>query len=371
MELEKCLTSLWVLDVFILWALLSFSVVVSSKSQQVPALFIFGDSLSDDGNNNYLSSLARSNFPPYGIDFPFGPTGRFCNGRTVVDYIGQFLGLPFVPAYLAPSTKGKKVMEGVNYASAAAGILDDTGRNYGGRISFNGQISSFQNTLQVVSRRLGSPEAVSQFLSKSIFALSLGSNDYINNYLLPQFFTTSRQYSPQTFADLLISEYSKQLQGLYKLGARKFLVSTVGPLGCIPQQLAMTNSNGHCVESINKLIEPFNDGLLSLINQLNNNLTGSHFVYQNTYTAVLDMINNPTEYGFRVVNQGCCGVGRYNAQITCILFIQPCANRNQYVFWDAFHPTEAVNLILANKAFNGSPLDVYPINLTTLMQLHL
>lgn len=45
-------------------------------------------------------------------------------------HAGQFLGLPFVPAYLAPTTKGKKVMDGVNYASAAGGILDDTGRNY-------------------------------------------------------------------------------------------------------------------------------------------------------------------------------------------------------------------------------------------------
>lgn len=90
MELEKCFRSLvWVIDVFIVWALLFFTTVRSqSANDKVPALFIFGDSLSDDGNNNYLSSLARSNFPPYGIDFPFGPTGRFCNGRTVVDYIG-------------------------------------------------------------------------------------------------------------------------------------------------------------------------------------------------------------------------------------------------------------------------------------------
>ena len=55
---------------------------------EVPCYFIFGDSLSDSGNNNKLVTLGRANFPPNGIDFPNGPTGRFCNGRTIVDVLG-------------------------------------------------------------------------------------------------------------------------------------------------------------------------------------------------------------------------------------------------------------------------------------------
>uniref|UniRef100_A0A1D1Y5C5 GDSL esterase/lipase At1g74460 n=1 Tax=Anthurium amnicola TaxID=1678845 RepID=A0A1D1Y5C5_9ARAE len=51
--------------------------------------FIFGDSLSDVGNNNYLTkSLARAILPWYGIDFGDGlPNGRFTNGRTVADIV--------------------------------------------------------------------------------------------------------------------------------------------------------------------------------------------------------------------------------------------------------------------------------------------
>ena len=56
---------------------------------QVPCYFIFGDSLVDNGNNNKLKSLARSNYLLYGIDFPVGPTGRFSNGKTTVDVIGE------------------------------------------------------------------------------------------------------------------------------------------------------------------------------------------------------------------------------------------------------------------------------------------
>lgn len=78
--------------------IMGLSAVVSSTMQvwdgadnddpQVPCFFIFGDSLADSGNNNLLLTLAKGNYQPYGIDFPDGPTGRFCNGRTTVDIIG-------------------------------------------------------------------------------------------------------------------------------------------------------------------------------------------------------------------------------------------------------------------------------------------
>lgn len=55
-----------------------------------PAQFIFGDSLVDSGNNNYLlASLAKANFMPNGIDRPdHEPTGRFCNNASIPDLIG-------------------------------------------------------------------------------------------------------------------------------------------------------------------------------------------------------------------------------------------------------------------------------------------
>lgn len=53
-----------------------------------PAMFIFGDSLIDNGNNNWLPTIAKANYVPYGIDLG-SPTGRFCNGLTVVDYGGN------------------------------------------------------------------------------------------------------------------------------------------------------------------------------------------------------------------------------------------------------------------------------------------
>ena len=71
----------------LLWVILARA---CSQEPLVPALFIFGDSLVDNGNNNAILTLARANYRPYGIDFPQGTTGRFTNGHTYVDVLGMF-----------------------------------------------------------------------------------------------------------------------------------------------------------------------------------------------------------------------------------------------------------------------------------------
>lgn len=72
--------------------LLLFVVFNVVKGQPlVPALFIFGDSVVDAGNNNNLYTIVKSNFPPYGRDFNNQmPTGRFCNGKLAADFTGNF-----------------------------------------------------------------------------------------------------------------------------------------------------------------------------------------------------------------------------------------------------------------------------------------
>jgi hypothetical protein len=55
------------------------------------SLFIFGDSLYDSGNNNYINTTTglQANFEPYGETFFKYPTGRFSDGRVVSDFIGK------------------------------------------------------------------------------------------------------------------------------------------------------------------------------------------------------------------------------------------------------------------------------------------
>ncbi|OAY65604.1 GDSL esterase/lipase [Ananas comosus] len=304
---------------------------------QVPAMFVFGDSLVDDGNNNYLSDL---------------------------------LGLPYLPPYTSPGLNGTRLLGGVNYASAAGGILDETGRYLGDRFGLNQQVLNVQSNLNEIRALLGGGNSYNQYLARSIVVMALGSNDYINNYLLPSLYTSSYNYTPEQYANLLLNHYTRQILALYSMGLRKFLLAGVGPLGCIPSQRASGLAPAdRCVDQVNQMVGFFNRGVRSLVQQLNTNHPGAIFVYGNTYGAVGDILNNPATYGFTVVDRGCCGLARNQGQVTCLPFAVPCTNRNQHVFWDAFHTTQAVNLILAQRAYTGPQNDVYPINVQQLAQL--
>lgn len=112
--------------------LFQFMITLGKADQQKGGSFIFGDSLVDAGNNNYLPTLSRANIRPNGIDFEASggnPTGRYTNGRTIGDIVGEELGIPnYAIPFLAPNATGKNILDGVNYASGGGGIMNATGR---------------------------------------------------------------------------------------------------------------------------------------------------------------------------------------------------------------------------------------------------
>lgn len=68
--------------------------------------------------------------------------------------------------------------------------------------------------------------------------------------------------------------------------------------------------------------------------------------------------------GFNVTSDACCGFGRYNGWIMCISPIMACKNASNHIWWDQFHPTDAVNAILADNVWNGLHTTMcYPKNL--------
>ncbi|AAF97292.1 Hypothetical protein [Arabidopsis thaliana] len=375
--------------------LFGFKTTVSQPQQQaqVPCLFIFGDSLVDNGNNNRLLSLARANYRPYGIDFPQGTTGRFTNGRTYVDALGIFVGefymyralsqilgfRNYIPPY--SRIRGQAILRGANFASGAAGIRDETGDNLGAHTSMNQQVELYTTAVQQMLRYFrGDTNELQRYLSRCIFYSGMGSNDYLNNYFMPDFYSTSTNYNDKTFAESLIKNYTQQLTRLYQFGARKVIVTGVGQIGCIPYQLARynnrNNSTGRCNEKINNAIVVFNTQVKKLVDRLNKGqLKGAKFVYLDSYKSTYDLAVNGAAYviyidptGFEVVDKGCCGVGRNNGQITCLPLQTPCPDRTKYLFWDAFHPTETANILLAKSNFYSRAY-TYPINIQELANL--
>ncbi|KAG0620334.1 hypothetical protein M758_4G208300 [Ceratodon purpureus] len=335
--------------------------------RMAPAFFILGDSLADPGNNNYLRTLSRADALPNGIDFPTKKaTGRYCNGRTATDIIGQTLGIPdFIPPYMAPETKGPAVLNGVNYASGAAGILQSSGYLFIGRNSLDVQLEQFANTKSQIIAQMGEA-AGADHIAKSLFYSNFGSNDFLDNYFIPGS-PFSRNMSVTDYTDMVVARYKVQLTTLYNLGARKIAVASLGPIGCCPFQLTLAfKLNGVCDDKANTDALYFNKGVLQIVNELNAELPSAGFTYLDVYRAFGEVVAQPQQYGFTVKDKGCCGQGpMYKGLVPCLPNTTICANRFDYVFWDPYHPTEKTNIILAGRFFSDGY--AYPKNLKQLL----
>ncbi|KAK7388006.1 hypothetical protein VNO78_22806 [Psophocarpus tetragonolobus] len=361
-HLNRVIAAGFLLPVFSVSLLFGISI-----SDDLPANFVFGDSLVDVGNNNYLASLSKANYLPNGVDFG-APTGRFTNGRTIADIVGQELGIGLTPPYLAPSTAGPLLLKGVNYASGGGGIFNFTGKVFGDRLNFNAQIDNFANTRQEIISSIGAPAALN-LLKRALYSVTIGSNDFINNYLEPApFFSERKSASPEIFVTAMISNFRVQLTRLFNLGARKLVVANVGPIGCIPSQRdANPGAGDYCVAFPNQLAELFNSQLKELIPELNSNLEGSVFVYADVYQILTDILKNYVALGFDNAFSACCHVaGRFGGLFPCGPTSRVCWDRSKYVFWDPYHPSDAANVIIAKHLLDGGSNYIWPLNIRGL-----
>lgn len=79
----------------------------------------------------------------------------------------------------------------------------------GARISFGGQVNNYKNTVSQVVDILGDEDSAANYLRQCIYSVGLGSNDYLNNYFMPNYYQTSRQFTPEQYASVLIQQYSQ------------------------------------------------------------------------------------------------------------------------------------------------------------------
>ncbi|XWS12297.1 hypothetical protein CRYUN_Cryun37aG0077300 [Craigia yunnanensis] len=348
--------------IFVMYQILAihYSSGICCSAQNVSAVFIFGDSLVDVGNNYYVNTLAMPTFPN-GIDFVNGtPSGRYTNARTFADIIEEELGLKnFTPPYLNPNTTGDVVLKGVNYASSGSGILNSTaGVVIGAPICMDEQINNFAKTRQYIISRIGAT-AAQGLLTQALYLVAIGANDI---------FSEEASTSHDSYLDNLISKFKSQLTALYDLDARKIIVTNVPMVGCTPFERDVHSSGDACVDFLNDLAKLYNIGLKSLLPELTTNLTGSTFVYADAYAMFEDILQNYKSYGFENAKFACCQVvGEHGGLVPCGSFSRVCPDRTKYVFWDPFHPTESANLIMAKTVVDGDLNYVSPINIRQLV----
>ncbi|XP_078445133.1 GDSL esterase/lipase At5g55050-like isoform X2 [Wolffia australiana] len=320
----------------------------ATAGDAIPAIYVFGDSTVDVGNNNFLrGNPASANFLPYGIDFPGKrPTGRFSNGYSGSDYLAMQLGFrQSPPAYLS-LTDGRPAATGVNFASGGSGIFDSTNPN--NSIPLSKQIRYFDSVSDSLKTRLGR-KAAGNFISKSIFYFSTANNDMF------QFLARSgvqNETQQDLFIEQLTHEFKIHLKSLYNRGGRKFLVSGTGPMGCIPIARLSVPGDG-CVEYINNISRKFNRAMRIVLRDLSFRLHGFSYSFLDIYDFITLLTSKPQKFGFKESIAACCGSGRLNAASDCTPNSTYCSDREKYLFWDRYHSTQAFSEVVTRAVFDG------------------
>ncbi|KAK7266820.1 hypothetical protein RIF29_19476 [Crotalaria pallida] len=355
--------------VMILGLVLVFGVIVPGAEARPRAFFVFGDSLVDSGNNNYLATTARANAPPYGIDYPTHmPTGRFSNGYNIPDLISQKIGTESPLPYLSPQLTGEKLLIGANFASAGIGILNDTGIQFVNIIRMYRQLENFREYRSRVEALIGASEAKT-LVNQALVLITVGGNDFVNNYYLVPNSVRSQQYPLPEYVKFLISEYRKHLKKLHGFGVRRVLVTGTGPLGCVPAEMAQRSTNGECSAELQEAAALFNPQLERMLLDLNRKIGSDVFIAANTAQMHNNFISNPEAFGFTTSKVACCGQGPYNGIGLCTAISNLCPNRDLYAFWDPFHPSEKANRIIVEEIMSGSQTYMNPMNLSTILAL--
>jgi phospholipase/lecithinase/hemolysin len=144
------------------------------------------------------------------------------------------------------------------------------------------------------------------------------------------------------------------VQTLYTLGARRFGIVDVPPIGCVPAVRAKSpTGETACVPAANALAKGFNDALAGVMAKLAAALPGMKYSVGSSYNLVTFFTAHPEAAGFRDVASACCGGGRLGVQTGCVPNATYCGNRNDHLFWDGVHGTQATSNKGAKAIFDA------------------
>ncbi|KAL6551673.1 hypothetical protein OROGR_007827 [Orobanche gracilis] len=333
-----------------------------------PAVFNFGDSNSDTGN--LVSGLGESLEPPNGEMYFKKPSGRFCDGRLIVDFLMDAMDLPFLNAYL-DSIGLPSFRRGCNFAAAASTILPATASSLS-PFSFGIQVAQFVKfkakveEIQTQSRRYNRYIPAQDYFRKGLYMFDIGQND-----LAGAFYSKTFDQILASIPTVLLA-FEDGIQKLYDQGARNFWIHNTGPLGCLPQNIAKFGSDPSkldehgCVVSHNQASRLLNLQLHALSKKLQFQYTDADITYTDIFTIKSSLIANYSQYGFKHPLMACCGYGgpplNYDSRVACgqtkvvngsSVTAKGCKDSTEYINWDGIHYTEAANQYIASRILTG------------------
>ncbi|XP_019095131.1 PREDICTED: GDSL esterase/lipase At1g28580-like [Camelina sativa] len=353
---------------------------VSSETQcrEFKSIISFGDSNADTGNLLGLSdpnNLPHFAFPPYGETFFHHPTGRFSNGRVIIGFIAEFLGLPLVPPFYG--SQNANFEKGVNFAVAGATALERSFLEERGihfpctNLSLGVQLRSF---IESLPKLCGSPSDCGDMMENALILMGeIGGTDYNYAFLAGQSIEEVKELIP-----LVITTISYAIKELIGMGGRTFLVPGDFPLGCSAIYLtsyqtsdmeAYDPSTG-CLTWLNKFGENHDEQLQAELNRLQKLYPHVNIIYADYYKALLRIYQEPAKFGF--MNRplsACCGVGgpyNFTSFWQCgDDVVEACSDPSKYVTWDGVHMTEAAYSLISEGILKG-PYAVPPFDWSCL-----
>ncbi|XP_052626306.1 GDSL esterase/lipase At1g28590 [Lactuca sativa] len=330
----------------------------------------FGDSVSDTGNIKELASISDVTLPvlqpPYGETFFHQPTGRCSNGRLIIDFLAESLGLPFLPPFLHDKeTNNTEYMgQGVNYAVGAATALDTSyfiERGISTPIlstDLGLQLAWFKQSLSSICSNISDCR---NLVGRSLIMMGeIGGGDY-NNIVMDARPIKEIESSIPLVIDSIISAVIE----LIDLGAQTLVVPGIFPLGCSSSFLSLRGSENEeydnttgCLVRFNKIVEYHNQLLQTKLNHLQELHPNVIIIYADYYNAAMQIFRSPYKFGFTDgALKACCGSGglyNYNKSEPCgSTFATVCDDPNMYVDWDGLHYTERAYRIIFKSLFQG------------------
>ncbi|VVA96538.1 unnamed protein product [Arabis nemorensis] len=339
-------------------------------SPNFPAVFNFGDSNSDTGELG--SGLGFRLQPSYGQSYFFNPpsSGRFCNGRLIVDFLMEAIDRPYLRPYL-DSISTQSYRRGCDFAAGGSTIQKANGASIS-PFSFGVQVSQFITFKYKVLQLIQQDEDLERYLpsgyffKNGLYMFDIGQND-----LAGAFYSKTLD---QVFALIptILDIFQDGIKRLYVEGARNFWIHNTGPLGCLAQAVSLFGRDKSkldefgCVSDHNQAAKLFNLQLHGLFKKLPQLYHDSRFTYVDIFAIKSDLIFNHSNYGFDHSIMVCCGTGgpplNYNDKVNCgstanlngtIITAKPCNDSSKYVNWDGIHYTEAANRFVALHILTG------------------
>ncbi|HTB45854.1 MAG TPA: SGNH/GDSL hydrolase family protein [Acetobacteraceae bacterium] len=273
------------------------------------AVYAFGDSLSDAGNDSLATAGVIPVSPPYS-------DGRFTNGNVWVQDLSQQLGLPPVKASLAGGT---------DYA-------------YGGAETGNTPIHTVNPT--------DLPSQLGQFVlntpspsPNALYTVWIGSNDVLD---IANHVTDPTQQQADISA--AVQNEDTFLSGLIAAGAKNIMVLNVPDLGVIPYE----TERGSAISATASTLSADYDNELANSLQAIAASGAAKLDLLNTYALLDQLVASPGSYGFTNASSP-VWTGNLTSSSSGVLQATGSA-QNGYVFFDAMHPTAQAHTLLADAA---------------------